>query len=98
MDGLWVWNIGGIIVIQEDAGLMPHQGHWVDIILLCVCMSPKASASQYFPICVCVILVYRHLVENPGRRIIPPYDTYGYISYVCDSSGIRILGLSFRVA
>ena len=87
-----------MIVIQEDAGLTSHQGHRIDITLLCVCMSPQASASQDFPFCVCVIPVYRHLLEIPGRRIIPPYDTYRYIAYVCDSSGIRIPGRSFRVA
>lgn len=86
-----------MIVIQEDAGLTPHQGSRVDGTLLCVCMSPQASAPHALPF-VCVILVYRHLVEILGRRIIPPSDTYRCIAYVCDTSGIGIPGHSFRVA
>jgi hypothetical protein len=87
-----------MIVIQEDGGLTPHQGHRVDIILLRVCVSPRAGEPLDLPFPVCVILIYRHLVEIPGRRIIPKYGTYGCIAHVCDSSGIRISGRSFRLA
>jgi len=51
--------------MQEDAGLTPHQGHRVGITLLCVRLSLQASAPQGYHLCVCVILVYRHLAEIP---------------------------------